>query len=275
MKLIKIFALVFVLFPQGASAALLTLDFESTYYFEQASGYDDNGVYTPGDYDYTSIFPTKFRLNYDINFELAPFESQFVDSANHKGWKEEWVSDGKRYSRFTSQFRADLLTPTTPFTDQLQSLMPEMDQSPHAQSSTVSGLTFFSVVASDLSTGEIIPEDSFEWFWLSNGFGFQNGIDDYFYKYELSAWLILPTTFTSKEANSYSVQEIKEMLTYRQDFKLDFNEVLAATTLAGVELARVGYLGNGTLAFDVPEPSTLAIFVLGIAGLLTRRFNKS
>lgn len=280
MNFMKILFSMFVLFTQAANAGFLTLNFEATDYIERISNYDSTNALTHGDIDYTSISPTNFELNYNIDFDVTPSDSRLWELVDHKGWREESDRDGKHYSTFNSTFRADLLTSFTPFTAQLQALMPEMDEFPNSQSFSRPHLWFFSTVVSDLSTGEIILEDSYESFWLSDGFGFSNS-DDIDYDYDLSVWLTLPTIFTSTEANSYDVQEIKDMLTNRQDYRVRFNETQSTTTWEGSGFTStksrvdVGYVGNGTHTFDVPEPSSIVIFTLGLMGLVSRRFKKS
>jgi len=152
--------------------------------------------------------------------------------------------------------------------------MPLEDDSPAGTSSSNPSIWFFSTVVTDIATGDIIQEESYEYFKLNHGKGFQNDPDDLWYHHSIEVWMILPTFFTMAEANQYSVSEIQTFLSDRQDLNIIYNEQIDIADYSENDSSKntlIGYTAKGTHVFEVPEPSTLAIFALAMLGFVSRR----
>ncbi len=276
-QLLKPFSLAFIIqliTLNSTFASLLTFDLEAINGYEQERTYNFNSSeWSYGDTQYTPIAPVNLNLIYEIDFNSAPTDSAMWDTLDHRGHSNEEVYNGKHYSTYSSYFRADLITPETPFTDELKSLMPEEDDSPEFRSSTGPSIHFFSEVVTDIATGDIIQDESKEYFKLTHGEGFKN-FDELAYFHKIKVWMFLPTIFSQNVANQYSISDLKAMLSSREDFDITYNEQIEISDDSNVDYYNqtvIGYTAQGTHTFSVPEPTSLMIFTLAIMGLFSKR----
>lgn len=252
----------------SAFASLLTFDFEATKRYEQDRTYNyDTGDVIYGETQFTPIVPVNLDLAFEVDFN-TPLDDQYPD-----GYIDERELGGKHYSSFDHHFDASLINSTTAFTEELLDIAPKPNDTFFSEPS--SRISYHSSIVTDVSTGEVIQDESYEYFRLNGGLTFQhNSSDDLSYQHRIKVWLVLNKTFSGQSVNQYSGFELQQMLIDNQNFEVTFNGDVTVIDNVENNISKhtlIGYTAKGTHAFDVPEPTTAAIFALAIMGLFSRR----
>lgn len=181
--------------------------------------------------------------------------------------------DGKRHSVVRSEFYESLHNFETPYTDEIQALLPPRDPSPSSFGYSIPGITFYRIVVSDLVTGEISQDESREFFHINSAYSYRNDDDnDYGYNHVLRITSKIDKLFTDIDPALYSIQEIKDVLYDTNNLNVRTNELFDRTEneVGSARFWEEGYVSVGTLTVRVPEPAPLLLMLL-LLPLLRRK----
>lgn len=251
----------------SALASLLTFDFEATKRYEQERTYNyENGDVIYGETQYTPIVAVNLDLAFEVDFS-SPLDERYPD-----GVSDEIDEGGKHYSSFSHHFDASLINSTTPFTEELLDLAPKPNDVYYSESS--SRISYHSQIVTDMSSGEILQDESYQYFRVNGGLTFQDGSDGLNYQHRVKVWLVLSDLFVDVNVKHYSGFELQQMLIDNQNFEVTFNEDVTVIDNVENDIYKhtlIGFTAKGIHTFEVPEPTSAAIFALAIMGLFSRR----
>lgn len=250
----------------NSNAAILTFDFNASHYFESDTTFNFGSNEQPEpEIISTLIAPINFNIVLDVDFYSDPedsFRSSIWNSIDDRSYTFEYEDDTRRYSILSTYFSTELVSTQTPFTEELQNLLPQPPEFPSVTSTAFNNLTFTSTVVTDIQTGNIIENESNESFNFGSGDGFRSddGID---FNYSLDIFINIPTLFESNNPTYRTVPELIDLLNNNSG-QVRLNETFEATnypSLTSFTSNTSGYIANGSLLLQVPAPSIFILFI--------------
>ena len=264
----------------SANASLLNFNLVATdsYIRTHTWNLDDDSI--KNEVTSEKINPIPFEMSYIVDFTKPP---ENFDERNY--WGRDYKGDEQRiedpdydelYWFRNSQFNISNFKLESPSSKTFRNLMPEYPESPSSWSYGVDGLLFSSFRVSNLTTGILNIDRSYDYFQVSYSYGFSDDNSE-FHRYSLSTWINFPKTFSGIEPYRYSVDDLIELLKNGTPESVYFNESYTIDRVIGNELISIesGIFASGTHFFQVPEPKTNYLFFLLIGFMLIIKLSRN
>ncbi|MCW8108932.1 hypothetical protein OPS25_10550 [Alteromonas ponticola] len=270
-KMVKVVTFCCSLVGLPAFGALLSVDVQITDNVETVV------IDSVSDQTYNSVDLVDLQLQFNIDFERSPLSSEPENGPIFFTHTSE--RSGVLYSYFAAEIYAEWVPPTSPFTNDLLSLIPWDDESALYIEQK---LSFYQQIAVDIESGELLEENSFKYFRFTKSFGslftedFEKMIGQE-YAFERVLHSHMEVTYQHDGMLEYSMPQVENMLFSSSELNFRYNELFHRTTydLANdnqeIEHYMYGYVGNGVSRVQVSEPQTAIVVALGLLAFFARR----
>jgi hypothetical protein len=218
---------------------------------------------------FTSIVPNDFNLSWDVDINSALFGMPNTSVPEAIGFADSYTRDGKLYSLWLSAYTANV-TGDTPFTNTLKNDFLPITNNPYFYSE-IQGLSYYSIVVSDIASGDIVESESFESIRLYDTTAYRNTENGMHFSHVIQFDLDLGTTFTSAVNTILTGAELLDIVLTSSN-EIVYNEIATISSLNNTLDIRTSninaYVGRINSVSVVPEASTLSLFLLSSIALL-------